>query len=132
MTSVFSYDPYRRIGVEGPIERLKQSNGYGERVVDPEPRGRIHDEHIKKFPNLTHLRHVGLGYSHITDESVADVCAGSHLEYLGLSFNAITDETIVHISRHPGLQHLTIIDTAISDNGTRRLRKALRSCRVIR
>ncbi len=82
---------------------------------------------------LANLEHLDLAANRITDAGVARLSGLTKLRVLDLTLNGdVTDAAVEHLVRLQALQALHLGQTGVSDEGVRRLARALPSCKIVR
>jgi hypothetical protein len=83
----------------------------------------VTDAALEQLSELTQLRFLDLGFSHVTDAGLKHVAACKNLQVLGLAGTKVTDAGLDQLVSLPHLRTLVLMRTAVTDAGLRELRR---------
>jgi hypothetical protein len=98
--------------------------------------GNFSDTGLEHLKGMTNLKSLTLRYANITDAGPKHFSGLTSLRELTLeytSFNywtSITDAELMHLSGMTNLQRLTLVGNNVTEEGIKKLRKALPNCKI--
>ncbi len=90
----------------------------------------IRDPGMQSLCGLNRLRQLSITRTDIGDEGLANLAGLSKLEMLDLSGTNVSDAGLAGLANLSHLRRLDLSGTKVSNAGVRRLRAAMRSCRI--
>jgi hypothetical protein len=108
--------------------RFGRANDGRIHVIGREFESGVHDEEMRWIGQLTHLRHLSLTFSAVTNKGLAELKPLKRLQVLLLGATAVSDEGLSVLAELPELQELDLDSTDVTDKGI----AALAACKRLK
>lgn len=102
------------------------------RVLEINRGQELTDAGAAKLKSLTKLQKLRLGFNRIGDQGIRELKPLKELTSLDLGMSRISDAAIDDLASFKNLQFVSVFGTGVSDEGAKKLRKALPKCHVKR